>query len=122
MSTETSILQVLWCWQAIALACLVSSLTGIVKKGIDYGTGEKDWHKKRFWVKAVVLPLVPLVLGAVLAVVLPLRSTYLYEYIDLLQAKHVRVRTWVVYGSWGATIGVLADYIYQRFVKLLQKE
>lgn len=122
MTAELGPLEVFWCWQAIALASIVSTLTGAIKKAIDVSTGEKDWHKKRRWVKALLLPAVPLVLGATLAVVLPLRASYLYDYIAQMQAKHVRIHPWAAYACWGATIGVLADYIYQRFVKLLTKE
>ena len=58
--------------------------------------------------ESVMVPMFPLVLGAVLAAIMPVRP-------DILNSYSVEHHSGVsVFLMWGAAVGQLAGYIYQR--------
>lgn len=84
--------------ESVLLALAVSGLTQVVKGAIPRGPR----------VDKVLLPLVPILLGAVLAVIVPFRPATLASYAS------ASPRGWMVYALWGMTVGQFADYLYQR--------
>lgn len=115
-------LTLFYSWQALALAAVVSGLMQSVKAGIEThlerrsGTGAsgRDLRQGNARLNDVVLPAAPLVLGAVVAAVVPVRPEALVEY-----ASHQGGRAFLVYALWGAVVGQFSDYLYQRFKKFL---
>ena len=89
--------------ESILLALSVAGLTQIVKGTIPRGPK----------VDRIVLPMIPILLGAVLAVVVPIRPTVLVAWAGV--HKH----GWTVYALWGIAIGQFADYLYQRVKRVL---
>jgi hypothetical protein len=67
------------------------------------------------FLKRVILPTIPPVLGFIIGVYVPIRPEVLITY-----AMTQKYTNWVtIYGSWGVVIGQFADYIYTKLTKLI---
>ncbi len=84
--------------ESVLLALAVSGLTQVAKGALPRGERTDK----------VLLPLVPILLGALLAVLVPFRPATLADYAGSSP------RGWMVYALWGMTVGQFADYLYQR--------
>ena len=97
-----------FCWQALVLALFVYAVTETVKRGMDAGLG-KERRKRSRWLTIFLLPVLPLVLGAFLAIFTPLRPEWLDAYVVKWPGKR-----WTVFGAWGACVGQFSDYAYHK--------
>lgn len=102
--------EILYNWQSIVLAAGVSAVVQGLKKTLDIVVGGKDKRKAIRWVTQVLLPLSPLLFGALGAIIVPLHPEKLTEYV----AANANAKPWVAHGAWGAAVGLLSDYLYQR--------
>lgn len=102
--------EILYNWQSILLAVAVSAAVQGIKRTLDMALGGKDKRKAVRWVTEVVLPLMPLFIGAIGAILVPLHPEKLTEYVT----AHANVKPWVAFGAWGAAVGQFSDYLYQR--------
>jgi hypothetical protein len=105
---DLSVMEILYCWQSVILAAGVSVITKSIKNVFIIAAGDDE--VKQAWARHVALPIVPLVLGSISAVVFPLHPTALSRYIE---QDHVQT-PWLVYFCYGGAVGTFADYMYQR--------
>ncbi len=113
----------LYAWQSALLAAVIVGLTQAFKAGIEAvlvfrnkGTAKtgKELRGEIALIDKALLPLFPLVVGAVMAAYIPLRPEALTQYVT----EHGHGSRWA-YAMWGAAIGQFADYIYQRAKRLM---
>ena len=105
-------LEIFISWQAIALAVIVVTVTGGVKKLVDtVWSGRKD---NRIATR-LVLPSVPLVLATLGGIFIPMYPEALVEYAESHDGNE-----WILYGAWGfVAAGVAGDYLYSKFTAYL---
>ncbi len=102
-------------WQALALAAIVVTVTGGAKTVV--GIVWKDWRDSRIGSKLVV-PSIPLVLGFLAGVFIPLRPEAVVEYVTSSTSGAGSV---VAYGAWGfVTGGVAGAWLFDRFKDFVQ--
>lgn len=111
---ELGPMEILYCWQSMLLSCGVHVGTRACKGAFILAAGD---NKKRLaWAKHVFIPLVPLILGSLAAVIFPLHPEALVKYI---KADGI-ADPWLVYACYGGAIGTFADYIHQRISGMLE--
>lgn len=110
-------LSVLYCWQGAILALLIVTGTHGVKAVIDYRLGGKDERKKMLFVQSLILPATPIVLGALLAMILPLWPDLLVEYLKTHAILGWKAK--LVYAGYGAAVGQFSDYAWGRYSSIV---
>lgn len=108
-------LHVIYCWETLLLAGLASLCTEALKIGLDLSLSDRadirdslrralrsgaDIRKQHIGITQGFLPLVPVIVGALIALVLPTRPDELAGYAD--------------YIGWGAFCGAVGDYAFTR--------
>ena len=106
-------LAVLYSWQSILLALGVAALTHVVKNALDLKLGGKDERAKLLWAHRVVLPLTPILLGAVGAAVVPLHPEALTDYLSAHAVGGARY--YVALAAYGGAVGQFSDYVWHRY-------
>lgn len=101
---------------AIVAAIVVAVATTGAKAVIDVACGGTAKRKLNPWLSKVVMPAVPLVLGALYGAFVPFRPEYLAEYV----ASHPESPIMVVGAAYGVVVGQFSDYIYTRITKLMK--
>lgn len=78
----------------------------------------KEVRQSNVWLNRVVLPVIPIVIGALIGGFVPLRPEVLIEYVE------GHVDGWYtqafVYSIWGAACGQFADYTFSKAKSLLK--
>lgn len=78
----------------------------------------KETRKSNIWLNRVVLPSIPIVIGALIGAFIPLRPEVLIEYVQ------AHVDGWFtqsfVYSIWGAACGQFADYTFSKAKSLMK--
>jgi hypothetical protein len=110
-------LAILYCWQSCVLALGVTTGTHGVKHLIDYLLGGKEERKKRLFFNSIVLPATPIILGAGLAVLVPLWPEALIEYLKAHSIEGWKAK--MAYAGYGAAVGQFADYVWHRYSSLI---
>ena len=100
-------LNVFFCWESVALAAGVHVCTRAIKSALFLVFKEP---RQQLWVKHVVMPVVPLLLGACAAVIFPLHPAWLTDYME----QEEITQSYALFFCYGGMIGVFADYIHQR--------
>jgi hypothetical protein len=83
-------IEILYNWQSVLLAVGVSAAVQGVKRALDIALGGKDKRKAVRLVTQVLLPLLPLLLGSLGAILVPLHPEKLTEYVT----SHANVKPW----------------------------
>lgn len=110
-------LEILFSWPSVIAAAAVvgimATLTTVGSLTIPASFRQTKWYRK------VILPVVTVLVGALYALVVPLRPEVLLEY----AAEHLS-GAWVYLGymGWGAACGQFSQTIYDRLKDLLRKE
>lgn len=112
---ELGPLQLFYCWQSVLLAVLITTCTHSVKAGIDVYVGGTDIRKQKRWMRKLVLPSIPLAIGTLFGLVIPLKPDVLLTYV----ATH-NVSPHLLGASYGLFVGQFADYLYTRFMNKAQ--
>lgn len=106
---------------ALGLAIVVYMATQLVKTIVDTAMGKDDdgvpKRKKNVWLNRLVFPAVPVVLGILIAVFVPMRPTFL---IDFVNEYVTGFSSTMVYGAYGAIVGQFSDYGYTKAKKFLE--
>ena len=112
-------LEMFMSWQAVTLAVIVVTLSGGVKALVDTAwPGGKEARRGNRWVTRLVLPAMPLVLGFVAGVFVPLRPVAVVEFVITHADPDWH---WLGYGGWGFVAGgVAGDYLYSKFKSFLR--
>ena len=107
-------LDILFCWQALVFATIIYIVTHLIKKILPFIYVPKS-NKGKMFLKRVVLPTIPPILGFIMGVYVPIHPEVLIAY-----ALTQSYASWItIYGSWGAAVGQFADYIYTKVTKLI---
>jgi hypothetical protein len=119
-------IDILYAWQSALLAAVIVGLTQAFKAGIEAwltfrnnGTTKtgKELRGEITLIDRALLPLFPLVMGAMMAAFIPIRPEALTQYVT----EHGHGSRWA-YAMWGAAVGQFADYLYQRVKRLLPQD
>lgn len=110
---------IFYCWQSLALSTGVWALSRIVKSALTLSVG--DNKRAALWLKHVVMPLVPIILGMVLVFVVPILPADLVRYAEnqALLNKDPEL-DWTYYLAYGAIVGQFSSYLHDRVWGLLQ--
>lgn len=118
-------LEIFYCWQTLAMASVIVGLTQSFKAGIEAfltyrnvnaqrgGPGVvlsgKELRAQVKMLDNVLLPLFPLMAGACLAAMVPIRPDVLTQYVS-----QVAPGSHSAFALWGAAVGQFADYIFTK--------
>lgn len=116
-------------WQALLTAVIAAMLMQLVKALIDLGhapaggTGTKiadgrEVRRQSRILTRVILPALPPLIGAALALVLPLPES-LAEYVASADPWWLAL---AARAAWGAACGQFSDYLYSKVKSLLRHE
>ena len=120
-------LDALYSWQTALLAIVIVGLTQSFKAGLDSvlvfrgrnsdvsKTG-KELRAEIRTVNSILLPLFPIVLGALIGSLVPVRPDQLVSYVKLHAEGSI-----TPYALWGAAVGQFSDYLYTRVKNLFPK-
>jgi hypothetical protein len=111
---DLGILQILYCWQSLLLSVGVSVTTSSFKGAILLQAGPDPIREA--WAKQVIIPMIPLILGAFAALIFPIRPDILVKEVQASGVAH----PWLVYVAYGAAVGVFADYLFQRVTGMMK--
>lgn len=126
-------IDILYCWEALLCAATCTGMTQLVKTIIDVATGNaaeaatptvkdmvkvgKALRQRNIIVNRFVLPMTPIAVGALYALLVPARPAAILEYV----AEHnIGWTAYLVYAAWGASCGQFADYIWTKVKDLVQ--
>lgn len=123
-------LSLMYSWQALICATACVGVTQLAKTLIDIlyrkkvkdQAGDKEhareMRKDNAWLTRVVLPLIPILVGAVYAMVVPLRPEVLVEY----TAEHVDGAGMqaLAFAAWGGACGQFATMLHQKLKDFLK--
>lgn len=109
-------IEVLFTWQALMLAVIVTGCTYGVKALLDVVAGGTEKRKKNVFLTRLLLPAVPVVLGALGGAFIPIQPQVLIDY-----ATERGVDLWAVGAPWGFVIGIFSDYLYSKIFKRIVK-
>jgi hypothetical protein len=128
---ESNPLELLYSWQAMLVAIAATGITQLVKTILDvlYGRGSSPANlvesakagaatrKRTLLINRFVLPMTPIVVGAVMAMVVPVRPDPVLAYV----ATHgiTGVGKFMVYAAWGAACGQFASHLFDKIKGLL---
>ena len=125
-------IEVLYCWQSLLCALTAGGATQLVKTVIDIWWGHvapaatptvkdkmntgRDLRQNTVIVNRLVLPMVPVLVGAIYSIVVPARPDTLTAYV----AAHVAGWTgYLIYAAWGAACGQFSDYVVSKAKDLI---
>lgn len=105
-------LEVFYSWQALLMSVIVYSATRSIKSSM-YLLAKED-ERRKLWVKHVALPVLPLLIGSLVAISIPMRPDLIEKY------AQVSGSPLAIYAAFGACVGQFADYIHQRIESVLK--
>lgn len=114
MDLDLGPLNVLICWQSLLLCLCVATATHGVKTLIDYCiNGGKEARRRKIFINRIVLPATPIIIGSLVAVLVPLHPEALLTYITehaLVGSKKIAIMI-----AYGSCLGQFSDYVWHRF-------
>lgn len=125
-------IEVLYCWQSLLCALSAAGLTQLVKTIIDIWWGHaspvptptvkdkqmvgKFLRQRQVIVNRLVLPMLPIIFGALYAITVPARPDAIATFV----ASHaLGTSALLVFAAWGGACGQFADYIVGKARDLL---
>ncbi len=129
---EVNPIEVIWCWQALLVALTAAGMTQFIKAATDAAHGKavptptptlkdmvavgKARREENVVLNRVIMPSVPVFIGALIAVIVPMRS-------DIVAAYALKTaESWddyLIFAIWGGTCGMFADYAVTKAKSLL---
>lgn len=107
-------LEMLYGWEAMLCAIACIGISQLVKTILEV-TVDKPWP---IWVKRLVLPMTPILVGALYAMAVPFLPPPILEWF----AENGDIPLWrelLGAAAWGAACGQFANYLYDRVKKLM---
>lgn len=130
-------IEILYCWQALLIAVAATGITQLVKTILDVTWGARHpqptpsmadakklgelLRRRNLIVNRFVLPMTPIFVGALMAVVIPAQPDVLRAYVR----EHGLADSWssyMIYGLWGAACGQFSAYGFDRVKAALGME
>jgi len=121
-------LDILYCWQAVLVACAATGMTQLIKVSLDVLLGHvdpaptptlkdmtavgKDVRKSNLFLNRVVFPTLPIVFGMACAAIIPARPDTITTFVTTKAI--VGWQATLIYASWGAACGQFSDYIFSK--------
>lgn len=109
-------LDILYSWQALICASACVGVTQLAKRTLDVRIGEEARKASRL-LTVLVLPTMPIAVGALYAVAVPMHPDALGAYLEA-QGIDGGARA-LSLASWGAACGQFAVYVYERIERTL---
>lgn len=110
-------IELLYSWQALLCAVACVGITQAVKASIDVAIGPER-RKASKVLSQLVLPMAPIWVGVLYAIVVPLQPEVLDEY---LTAKGPNVWARLAgLAAWGGACGQFSTYLYERVERLIR--
>jgi hypothetical protein len=106
-------LAVLYCWQSMLLAFGVAAITNVLKNALDLRLGGREARTRKLFAHRVIMPLMPIVLGAGGAALIPIHPEALTDY--LTAHNVVGVRFYLSLAAYGGAVGQFSDYVWHRY-------
>lgn len=117
MNFDLGPLGVLYSWQSCVVAFLITTFTHGIKALIDYKMGGKESRQESLFLNSILLPATPILLGALIGSVLPLRPEALMNYM----IEH-NIQGWsahLVFAGYGMAVGQFSTYVWDRYSSLI---
>ena len=121
-------IELLYCWQALLIAIVATGITQLIKTIVDVAWGAthpiptpamadakklgEELRKKNLIMNRFVMPMAPILVGAVAALLVPIYPDELHTYIDT-HAISGTSRAMVL-ALWGGACGQFADYGFSK--------
>lgn len=106
-------LAVLYSWQSLLLAFGVAAITNVLKNAIDLKLGGRAVRQRKLFAHRVVMPLMPIVLGALGGALVPMHPEALTDY--LTAHNVVGFRFYISLAAYGGAVGQFSDYVWHRY-------
>lgn len=106
-------MEIAYSWESLFLSVIVYTITKSIKEIVKI-VAVKD-RSKEIWFKNVVMPVLPLVIGSLSAVLFPFKPQAILRYSEVNE-----VNKWLVYAGYGAVVGQFADYMHHRIKDVLE--
>lgn len=111
-------LEMMYGWQALLCAVACVGVTQAVKTILDLTMGKEKRQANR-WLCYVVLPMTPILVGALYGGLVPLRPEVLHEYV----AEHAPgAWSYVAFAAWGAACGQFSTMLHQKLKDFLKSK
>lgn len=121
-------LDLLYSWQGIMVAIAATGVTQLLKTVLDIVWGQVDpkstptvkdaarWgatmRRRSLIVNRLVLPMFPILVGFIMALIIPIHPDVLIQYVD---TNHIEgFGRHMVFGAWGAACGQFASYTFDK--------
>lgn len=106
-------LSFLYSWESLLLSVIIYSVTRSVKHGVLIISKTREIENR--WVRYVLFPLVPLVVGSIVCVLIPIHPQQIKDY-----AAGSGVNKNLFFMAYGAALGQFADYLHHRIRGILK--
>lgn len=140
MDVDLNPIEILYSWQAILIAVAATGITQLIKTVVDITVGKKalsrlqaaapdlvldmppgavgkEKRQDNVWINRLLLPMAPIAVGAVFAVVVPARPDVIVAYVT---AHEVGWTQYLIYAAWGAACGQFSSYVYDRVMEAVR--
>lgn len=109
-------LELMYGWQALLCACACVGVTQLVKTILNLTMGVEK-RKANKWISQLVLPILPVLVGAGYALLVPLRPEALLEFTALHAQDGL---AYVGFAGWGAACGQFSTMLHQKLKDFLK--
>jgi hypothetical protein len=98
-------------WQSAIDSIAIVAVVSVVKRFMEAVVGGKEKRKKNRWF-TLILTALPIILGVLMAIFVPIRPAWLESYARL-KAQNPNI----VYGTWGICVGLLSGSVYHQIIR-----
>jgi hypothetical protein len=122
-------IEILYCWQALLIAVAATGITQLVKTILDVTWGARhptstpsmsdakklgeELRKRSIIVNRFILPMTPILVGALLAIVIPAQPDVLIQYVRD-NGHENSWKVYMIYALWGGACGQFSSYGFDR--------
>ena len=117
MDTDIGPMELFFSWQAVLVALATVGVAEVFTRIGDRLIG-KEKRQANWWLSNLAWPAIPVVCGAIVAAVVPLRPGFLEEWAT---AHATGLGAVLLFALWGACCGQFANTIYDKVVHPLVK-
>lgn len=112
-------IEILYSWQALLCASACVGVTQLVKRALDVRLGEEARKASRL-LSVLALPTLPIVVGALYALAVPMAPEALTAYLDAHGIEEADRA--LSLAAWGAACGQFSTWTYERAERWMRRE